>query len=146
MSQDKELPITSIALIVENIQRSIKFYRDQVGLNLVRVNEGFAKFETRTADLALWDSSQVREGLNIRAGAIDGKLRRMMIACRLGSAGEVDGWYDQLRARGIDFVAPPQHHDWNVYAAYFADPDGNIWELFTWQEGGPPEDIPLDEA
>ena len=146
MSQDDELPITSIALIVEDVQRSIRFYRDQVGLNLSRVNEGFAKFESPAADLALWEAGHVRDGLDIRAGAIDGKLRRMMIACRLDSAGYVDAWYDELRARGVDFIAPPRRHDWNVYAAYFADPDGNIWELFTWQEGGPPEDIPLDEA
>ena len=146
MGQDEELPITSISLIVEDIQRSITFYRDQIGLKVARVNVGFAKFESPIADLALWEAGHVRECLDIRAGAVDGKLRRTMIACRLDSASDVDAWYEELRARGVDFMTPPRHHDWNAYAAYFADPDGNIWEIFTWQEGGPPEDIPLDEA
>ena len=146
MGQDEKLPITSIALVVEDVQRSIKFYRDKVGLDLVRVNKGFGKFESPIADLALWEAGLVREGLGINAGAIDGKLRKMMIACRLDSPRQVDAWHDELNSRGVEFVAPPQSHDWNVYAVYFADPDGNIWELFTWQEGGPPEDIPVDEA
>ena len=146
MGQDEKLPITSIALVVEDVQRSIRFYRDKVGLKLVRVNKGFGKFESPIADLAVWEKGLVQGGLGIRVGTIKGKLRKTMIACRLVSPRQVDAWHAELGSRGVEFFAPPRSHDWNVYAAYFADPDGNIWELFTWQEGGPPKHIQVEEA
>jgi len=33
-------------------------------------------------------------------------------------------------------VVEPQAYPWNAYACYFTDPEDNLWEIYTWLEGG----------
>ena len=41
---------------------------------------------------------------------------------------DVQATYEELRARGVEFVAPPQRQPWGHYAQ-FKDPDGNQFVL-----------------
>jgi uncharacterized glyoxalase superfamily protein PhnB len=42
---------------------------------------------------------------------------------------DVDAVYQTLTAKGVAFIKPPIDQDWGWRTAYFADPEGNIWEL-----------------
>ena len=42
----------------------------------------------------------------------------------------------ELLARGVPFLVGPQAYPWNAYACYFTDPEDNLWEIYTWQQGG----------
>jgi uncharacterized glyoxalase superfamily protein PhnB len=44
----------------------------------------------------------------------------------------VDEEYKKLTGKGVKFVNPPQDKPWGRRTAYFADPEGNLWEL--WHE------------
>ena len=46
------------------------------------------------------------------------------------SRDELDGRYEVLIAEGAKPVKPPAVMPWNQYAAFFADPDGHVHELF----------------
>ena len=37
--------------------------------------------------------------------------------------------YQQLKARGVEFLRPPADQPWGLRTSYFADPDGNFWEI-----------------
>jgi hypothetical protein len=59
------------------------------------------------------------------------------IAVECAEPAEVDQFYDELSRQGVPFVGPPRDHVWNARCAYFTDPDGTVWELYAWLEGGP---------
>ena len=129
--------ITDIALIVADLPCAIAFYRDKLGLELKRLDTGFAEFWMDGTILALWEEPDVR-----RALAFDDMPRRgphAMLAVLLDSPEAVDALHARLVARGVVFRAPPRTYPWQAHAAYFSDPDDNLWELYCWV--GPPRTV-----
>ena len=41
----------------------------------------------------------------------------------------VDAAYQALSAKGVRFLRPPTDQPWGLRTAYFADPEGNLWEI-----------------
>ena len=58
------------------------------------------------------------------------EIGREMVT-RLLAAGveDVDAAYETLSARGVRFLRPPIDQPWGLRTAYFADPEGNLWEI-----------------
>jgi predicted enzyme related to lactoylglutathione lyase len=42
---------------------------------------------------------------------------------------DIQATYEQLFARGVDFLAPPEPMPWGGVLAHFRDPDGNVLSL-----------------
>ena len=42
---------------------------------------------------------------------------------------DVDAAYATLEATGVEFTKAPVDQPWGMRAAYFRDPEGNLWEL-----------------
>lgn len=122
--------ITDIALFVSDLPRAIAFYRDLMELELKRLDTGFAEFWMEGAILALWEEADVRRALDFTDAARRGP--HAMIAIRLDSAAAVDAAYAGLAARGVVFRSPPKTYPWHAHAAYFSDPDDNLWEIYCW--------------
>ena len=132
--------ITDIALFVSDLGRAIAFYRDMLDLELKRLDTGFAEFWMEGTILALWEEADVRRALDFAGPARRGP--HAMLAIRLETAAEVDAAHAQLAARGVAVRAPPRTFPWGAHAAYFSDPDDNLWELYCWV-GPPRTHIPL---
>lgn len=129
--------ITDVALFVSDLPRAIAFYRDRMALELKRLDTGFAEFWMEGAILALWEEGDVR-----RALAFDGPARRgphAMLAIRMDSPAAVDTAHAELSARGVVFRSAPRTYPWQAHAAYFSDPDDNLWEIYCWV--GPPRTV-----
>ncbi|WP_428663911.1 VOC family protein [Reyranella sp.] len=129
--------ITDVALFVADLPRAIAFYRDRMALELKRLDTGFAEFWMDGTILALWEEADVRRGLEF-----DGPPRRgphAMLAIRMDSAAAVDAAHVELAARGVVFRSAPRTYSWNAHAAYFCDPDDNVWEIYCWV--GPPRTV-----
>ena len=133
----ESLPLTATTLLVSNVERSLAFYRDQVGLKLYRLNEGFACFKTECAILALWEASHVERSMGIRLSSRSEGSQGIILACELQTTDAVDDHYGRLLRNGVPFLGEPRAYPWNVYAAFFSDPDDHLWEIFAWREGGP---------
>ena len=142
----KNLSIDTACLLVQDVQRSLDFYVNRMGMTPTRVNKGFANIQGAGADLAIWEVAQVENALGYRSADLTDSFQGTIVACHVESMGAVDDQYLKLKERGIEFLGRPRVYDWNAYAVYFADPDGNLWEIYTWAERGPPDDIPVDEA
>ena len=142
----RNLSIDTACLLVRDVQRSLDFYVKRMGMTPTRVNKGFANIQGAGADLAIWEVAQVEHALDYLSADVTDPFQGTIVACHVESVGAVDDQYHKLKERGVEFLGPPRVYDWNAYAVYFADPDGNLWEIYTWAEGGPPDDIPVDEA
>lgn len=62
------------------------------------------------------------------AGAI-ARLPRLHVGLTLATPAQVDALFDDLRSKGVRILKEPQAVFWGGYSGYFADPDGNAWEV-----------------
>lgn len=128
--------VTDICLLVEDIERTVAFYTEKLDLTLRRRAEGFADFEMPGVILAAWEIGHISEHTGVpnhpaRAG------HKVCVAVELPDPSDVDRHYAELTARNVPFQAPPDDYMWNARCAYFYDPDGTVWELYAWLDGGP---------
>jgi catechol 2,3-dioxygenase-like lactoylglutathione lyase family enzyme len=128
--------ISDICFLVEDLDRAIAFYRDRVGFKLRRLAPGFADFFTAGVTLALWQVEHMRSHLQLPAGLAARDGWRTMAAIQVESSDRVRAMHQELSAQGVTFVVEPQAYPWNAYACYFTDPEDNLWEIYTWLEGG----------
>ena len=133
--------LSDVCLLVEDVARSVEFYRDRLGFAVKRLDTGFAEFWTGGVILALWQRDDLADNLDLPAARRAGTST--MVAVRMDSAADIDREYARLSAAGVGFHAPPADYAWNAYAAYFGDPDGHLWEIYHWR--GAPRTLP-DEA
>jgi uncharacterized protein len=136
--------ITLITLAVDNLPRSLAFYRDGLGLSTPGiVGEEFehgavAFFELQPGlGLALWPRSSLAHDTGLAQGA-RGSLE-FSIGHNVRSEEEVRQVLDQARAAGATIVKEGHATFWGGYAGYFQDPDGHLWEVAWNPRMLPPE-------
>ncbi|MGC2399462.1 MAG: VOC family protein [Acidobacteriaceae bacterium] len=128
-------PIRDICFLVQDLEQAVAFYRDQAGFKLRRLAAGFADFFTSGVTLALWQVDHMQTHLQLRPMPRSGGWRAMA-AIQVNDSERVRELHLELSARGVPFLAGPQAYPWNAYACYFTDPEDNLWEIYTWLEGG----------
>ena len=120
--------ISIITLGVTDMQRSVKFYRDGLGLPLVDENtESIAFFQNRGTWLALYP----REALAADVGiASEGSgFSGVTLAHNVRTREEVDSLLAVAVTAGATLVKPAQDTFWGGYSGYFSDPEGFLWEI-----------------
>lgn len=113
----KQIDYTMV--IVSDMARSVEFYRDKLGIPLKFESPEWTEFLTGTTTLALHGGGVPRQ-------ARDGATDKEAGTCSIGfNVDDVDKTYDELRARGINFVMPPtQREGEGIKLAVCVDPDG----------------------
>lgn len=126
--------ITLITLCVDDLERSLRFYRD--GLDLKTEGIMGKEFEHGAVvffdlqpglRLALWP----RESLAHDAGLPLDKpsATDFTLAHNVASRAEVDAVMAQAKKAGAVIVKPAHNTFWGGYAGYFQDPDKHVWEV-----------------
>jgi uncharacterized protein len=125
--------ITVITLGVNDLEKSLKFYRDGLGLK----TEGVVgqEFENGTVVFFLENGLRLalypRRSLAHDAGIAHtpASSTEFSLGHNVGSKREVDEVMAQAKAAGATIVKPAQDTFWGGYAGYFQDPDGHLWEV-----------------
>lgn len=128
--------ITDICLLVENIETTVEFYTKKLGFKLRRRAEGFADFHADGVILAAWELDHISAHTSVAKVKSPKEGHKACVAIELESPDAVDALYAELVDRGVEFYGKPESFLWNAHCAYFADPDGTLWELYAWNEGG----------
>jgi len=114
----KQLDYTMV--IVSDMDRSVEFYRDRLGIPLKFQSPEWTEFATGTTTLAL-------HGGGIRSqNPPAGDPSKIAGACSIGfNVDDVEKTYEELQAKGIRFVMPPtQREGEGIKLAVALDPDG----------------------
>lgn len=119
--------ITLITLGVDDLERSIAFYRDGLGLPKRDGPDGIAFFETSGTWLSLYPRKSLAEDATLPAEGSG--FRGFALAHNVGSPERVDELLAQAVAAGATLVKPGQKVFWGGYSGYFSDPDGFLWEV-----------------
>ena len=126
--------VTLITLGVDDLEKSMRFYRDGLGLETDGIvgqefeygSVAFFDLE-KGLKLALWPRKSLAHdsGLEVTpASATD-----FALAHNVTSQSEVDAVMKQAEKAGAVIVKPPQDTFYGGYAGYFKDPDGHLWEI-----------------
>jgi hypothetical protein len=119
--------ITLITLGVSDLDRSVHFYRDGLGLPKRDGPEGIAFFETHGTWLSLYPREALAKDAAVSAEGSG--FRGVTLAHNVASPEEVDQMLQQAVDAGATLVKPGQNVFWGGYSGYFADPDGFLWEV-----------------
>lgn len=130
--------VNLITLGVDDVARATAFY-ERLGFALA--------CEASTAQVSFFELDNIVLALFARADLADdaaigddgGRFKAVALAINLAGRVEVDRAMAAAEAAGAAIVRPPREADWGGYSGYFADPDGNLWEL-AWNPY-----LPLDE-
>ena len=120
--------ISIVTLSVTDLPRSVRFYRDGLGLSLYSENtESIAFFQNRGAWLALYPREALASDVGISA---DGSgFSGVTLAHNVRSKREVDELLRVAVEAGATLVKPAEDTFWGGYSGYFADPDNHLWEI-----------------
>ncbi|HTS16585.1 MAG TPA: VOC family protein [Verrucomicrobiae bacterium] len=122
--------ISIITLGVKNLERSLHFYRDGLGLPTTRTAEsGIVFFQTTGACLALYPYDKLARDVSDEFLVERSKFPGITLAHNVRTRGEVDQILAQAEQAGAVIEKPAQATDWGGYHAYFSDPDGYLWEI-----------------
>ena len=119
--------ITLVTLGVSDLDRSIRFYRDGLGLPKRAGPEGIAFFETRGTWLSLYPRESLAKDATLSAEGSG--FRGFALAHNVASTEEVDHTLQQAVDAGATLVKPGQKVFWGGCSGYLADPDGFLWEV-----------------
>lgn len=119
--------IIATELLVRDLDRCASFYRDTLRLEVRETTPDSVSFrmdnvyfflqqEEAAAAMVSEDPARLR---------IDGGSRVLLAA----GVDDVDSAYEELKSRGVEFLRPPTDQPWGLRTAYFADPEGNLWEI-----------------
>ena len=126
--------ITVLTIGVDDLEKSLKFYRDGMGLK----TEGVVGKETEDGGVVFFDlENSLRLALYPRHSLAHdatilqspGSPTEFSIGHNVGSKREVDEVMEQAEAAGAKVIKRAQDTFWGGYAGYFQDPDGHLWEV-----------------
>ena len=126
--------ITVITLGVDNLEKSLAFYRDGLGLPTQGIiGEEFeygavAFFDLQNGlKLALWPRKSISRDSTIPIQP--SSATELTIGHNVNSKKEVDTVMKQAKEAGAKIIKPAEDTFWGGYAGYFQDPDGHLWEV-----------------
>ncbi|RUO19970.1 glyoxalase [Aliidiomarina iranensis] len=126
--------ISYITLGVESLERSLRFYRDGLGLATKGIlgeehkNGAVVFFDFQPGlKLALWPRKSISEECGVPLMNPD--PAGFMLAHNVANADAVDSIVQQVSDAGAKIVRPAKRFSWGGYGAVFQDPDGHLWEV-----------------
>jgi lactoylglutathione lyase len=119
--------ISAVVIIVKDFARCETFYRDTLGLEVVDRNPGFVAFKMADQDFALSELSDAAQWISEEAIEPSKVGACRMVLC--ADIDNVDAAYADLKAKGVNCIKPPEDQPYGLRTAYFADPEGNIWQI-----------------
>ena len=111
-------PLSMVMLGVRDMEQSVSFYRDKLGITIRQQFPGFAFLDTGSVSIIL------SEGLAKNSPNVAGAMEVIF------TVEDVHASAEALEKKGIEFVQGPHHVNGPMWAASFRDPDGHLLTLF----------------
>ncbi len=132
--------ISVITLGVNDLQKSMAFYRDGLGLPTsgivgtefegddTQASGAVAMFELQNGTiLALYPRTELAKDAQVPAGAAS--ATEFSLGHIVQNKEEVDALIERAAAAGATITDRPHERPWGIYSGYFQDLDGHLWEI-----------------
>lgn len=132
--------ITVLTLGVDDLDRSLEFYRDGLGLRTEGIvgkefeHGAVAFFDLQSGlKLAIWKRKDIAHDAKIIQ--TESSQTEFTLGHNVGSKEDVDMVMEQAKKAGAIITSPAHDTFWGGYSGYFQDPDGHLWEV-VWNPFG----------
>ena len=121
--------LMAVELIVRDLATCTAFYRDTLSLE-VRESESTSNSVSFQIDNVYFFLLEAEGAAQMASSepldlSFAGSPRVLLAA----GVENVDAAYQTLIAKGVRLLRPPTDQPWGLRTAYFADPQGNLWEI-----------------
>jgi uncharacterized protein len=120
--------ISVVTLGVNDMPAMRAFYRS-LGWREEGDSDVHAMFHTGGGILALFPFKELAADASVPSGEPVAGFRGFTLAINLEARDLVDDAFAELRNLGVRIIKEPAETDWGGYSGYFADPEGNLWEI-----------------
>jgi catechol 2,3-dioxygenase-like lactoylglutathione lyase family enzyme len=136
--------LTVLSLGVDDLERSLAFYRDGLGWTTPGIigkefPHGAVAFFDLQSGLKLALFARVDLAHDAGIAPTPPSATEFSLGHNVRSTQEVDAAMERARRAGATIVKTAQATFWGGYAGYFADPDGHLWEVIYNPSLLPPE-------
>ena len=129
-----------VTLGVRDFETSRKFYTEVLGWKPSSSSgEDVTFIQAGGVVLSIYQREKLAEDAQIEPQG--NGFAGFTLAYNAQSESEVDEIISDLKSKGVKILKEPQKVFWGGYSSYFADPDGNCWEVaynpfFPFDESG----------
>ncbi len=141
-----------ITLAVNDLEKSLAFYRDGLGLPTKGIiGTEFKGSKTEPAGavaffelqggliFALYPRKELAKDASVPEAAASSL--EFSLGYLVGSKQAVDELLEKAQAAGATLTGDPHDRAWGIYSGYFKDPDGHLWEVI-WNPQAPIDESP----
>lgn len=121
--------INLITIWTNDIYKMKNFYNEVLGFKIEGDLGNYVEFENEGVRFAICMREVMYEYSSEYKKESTGQGFELAFPCE--SPKEVDETFKKLISKGATPIHEPQNMPWNQRTALFADPDGNIHEIFT---------------
>lgn len=117
--------LAGVIMWTDRLDRMSVFYRETLQLPLHSERPHFVAFQLGEARLSVGVHSEVH-----------GPAREPVRVTVNLNVRDIHAAYEELIARGVTFVRPPEREHWGGWVASLRDPDGNLLQLLQQPDEG----------
>lgn len=126
--------IKVITLGVDDLERSLAFYRDGLGLLTEGIigtefEDGAVVFFHMNDDLVLALYPRPALAKDAKVALSPASASELSLGHIVGSRQDVDAVMQQAKQAGAHVTDAARDRFWGGYSGYFQDPDGHLWEI-----------------
>ncbi len=123
--------IALLTVLVDDVPKMVEFYKTVLGFT-VDIDMGqYVEFSEQGIRFAVCARSVLEEATGYADFRTKPSGQAYGLAFPCESVDVIDDVYDELIVKGATPVAAPKPMPWGQQTGFFADPEGNVHELFT---------------
>ncbi len=125
-----------IGLFVKDLQTTVAFYRDVIGIGTEWNGEGpYAEFNHEGIRFTLFERKELPGLLGQDPSYPDGLNGTFELAIDLPVFEDVDREFARIVSAGGKPIYEPRIEPWGMRSSMIADPEGNLIEVGSWNKG-----------
>ncbi|MHC0036642.1 VOC family protein [Pseudoneobacillus sp. C159] len=123
--------INLITIVTDNVEIMTNFYRDVIGFSIQSESPHYVEFNNEGVRFSICSReimSDITDGHSSFKEEKKGQSFELAFPCETPE--EVEKSYKEIIEKGAIPIKEPSQMPWGHTTAFFADPDGNIHEIF----------------
>jgi lactoylglutathione lyase len=126
-----KLAMKYVILYVNDFDKTMKFYKDILGLPVKMQHDTYVEFDTGATTLSINTRESVKEmiGLEMPAGSVASQTFELGFVVE-----DVEATIEALRGLDVPIYKEPVTKPWGQTVAYVTDPDGHYIEICSSME------------
>jgi len=129
------LTLGLVVVFADNVEELGRFYHEVLGFPIKAQTEDFVELSAQGGSIAVASRATMASVTGLAGYTQVPEGHSMEFAFRLENNDEVDEAYSHIVAKGGRPIRAPETMAWGQRNAFFADPAGNIHELYANPDG-----------